>query len=213
MFSTTHTPSVSSLIIDSPVKSVALVDYDMSDGEVSDASTYASASEIQCTPQKKRGRPKKFRTPEELAAMEAAREAKMLRKLEREAKKAAKDAEPKLPRGRPKKERTPEELAAMEAEEEAKLQRKLEREAKKAAKAAEPKRPRGRPKKERTPEELAAMEAEEEAKLQRKLEREAKKAAKDAERAMKQEMLMNQKKAKHDKMVKELEEYKSKWNL
>ena len=167
----------------------ALVDYDSDPDSSSDE---VDGEEICFVPtphqvtgdvpiKRKRGRPKKVRTPEELAEIAEKEAAKELRRQEREARKAEKDAQPKRPRGRPKKVRTPEELAEIAEKEAAKELRRQEREARKAEKDAQPKRPRGRPKKVRTPEELAEIAEKEAAKELRRQEREARKAEKDAQ--------------------------------
>lgn len=101
------------------------------DSDVEDEQIMLTAQPIK----RPRGRPKKIRTPEELAAIAEKAAAKEQRRIEREEKKAAKAAEPKRPRGRPKKVRSEEELAEIAAKEEAKQAKELEKSVKKLEKA------------------------------------------------------------------------------
>ena len=169
--------------------------------------------EIMVKPKPRRGRPKKVRTPQELAEIAEANAAKEVRRIEREAKKAAKAAQPKRPRGRPKKVRTPEELEEIAEGEAAKEARRVEREAKKAAKDAEPKRPRGRPKKVRTPEELAEIAEAEAAKEARQMKREMDKLVQVKEQAVKDEAKHMEKIAIYTRMLADAAAYAEKWNI
>ena len=170
-------------LLNTPTPTPTLVDDYTTDCE-------GEVEEMPIVVKRKPGRPKKIRTPEELAAIKAMLANKKPRG--RPTSKVVSVSTPKStnPRGRPKKVRTPEELEAMKAIELLKQLRQQDRETRKIQK-----------------------ELEDTEKEQKRKERDEAKVVKQQETQKKEAEMKQMRTEIYTKMVKEAEAYKLKWNL